>query len=432
MVEKLDRAATPPLGPKPQVARGDPRLGGRLQRATCAASGSQASPTPAAAARPGCKPITALDVWRRAYQLVADRQQRQLHRRPGRRAAARTAAAAAAPRPARRLAARRAGGGGDAATSPIGSNAIGLGSRGDQERRRDAARPTRTSPGSAPSASTSSSSPCRASWTSRGRASCGLPGGQHRLQPPRRLVPHGLDRLALHPVPAAARPRQPDLLRARRQDPQDDLAHREGEGEDPGRAGDPQAHLLVLARSARSSTSRRRCYSWNATNAYALGDANADNLRVGNVWFDIDRARSVGDLVRAQSRDQGVPWVNTIAADDHGRALYQDNSVVPHVTKAKIATCIPAGLPQLVYQAAGPDHPRRLGLELRLGQRPRRRPARDLRARAPADPAAAGLRPELQRLLLVHQPEAPADRVPLLIIGSENTELGLRTRYGSG
>ena len=86
-------------------------------------------------------------------------------------------------------------------------------------------------------------------------------------------------------------------------------------------------------------------YSWNATNAYALGDANADNLRVGDVWFDIDRARSVGDLVRAQSRDQGVPWVNTIAADDHGRALYQDNSVVPHVTKAKINTCIPAGLP---------------------------------------------------------------------------------------
>ena len=70
-----------------------------------------------------------------------------------------------------------------------------------------------------------------------------------------------------------------------------------------------------------------------------------------NVWLAIDRAEVVRGLVKAQSRIQGVPWVNTIAADDRGRALYQDNSVVPDVTKAKIAICIPAGLPQLVYAA---------------------------------------------------------------------------------
>ena len=37
-------------------------------------------------------------------------------------------------------------------------------------------------------------------------------------------------------------------------------------------------------------------YSWSASNAYALGDANADNLRVANVWFDIDRARSDAEV----------------------------------------------------------------------------------------------------------------------------------------
>lgn len=93
-------------------------------------------------------------------------------------------------------------------------------------------------------------------------------------------------------------------------------------------------------------------YTWGNDFAYALGDANADNLRVGNAWFDINRARSVQDIVRAQSRYQAVPWVNTIAADDRGRALYQDNTVVPHVTAEQIGRCIPAGLPQLVYSQA--------------------------------------------------------------------------------
>jgi acyl-homoserine-lactone acylase len=93
-------------------------------------------------------------------------------------------------------------------------------------------------------------------------------------------------------------------------------------------------------------------YNWDRTNAYVLGDANADNMRVVNVWFDMDRATSVDGLVRAQSQDQGVPWVNTIAADRTGTALYQDNTVVPAVNKALIAKCIPDGLPKIVYSAA--------------------------------------------------------------------------------
>ena len=87
-------------------------------------------------------------------------------------------------------------------------------------------------------------------------------------------------------------------------------------------------------------------YAWDTTNAYALGDVNAANMRLVNVWFDIDRARTVDDLVKAQSRNQGVPWVNTIAADSRGVALYQDNSVVPAVDREKIDTCIPDGLPR--------------------------------------------------------------------------------------
>ncbi|HKR98240.1 MAG TPA: penicillin acylase family protein, partial [Candidatus Dormibacteraeota bacterium] len=112
-------------------------------------------------------------------------------------------------------------------------------------------------------------------------------------------------------------------------------------------------HTFWYSRFGSILNLSRASYSWDSTTAYALGDVNADNIRLVNVWFDIDRARTVGGLVRAQSRDQGVPWVNTIAADSRGQALYQDNSVVPAVSRHKIATCIPAGLPQVVYQAAG-------------------------------------------------------------------------------
>ena len=54
---------------------------------------------------------------------------------------------------------------------------------------------------------------------------------------------------------------------------------------------------------------------WDAKNAYALADVNADNFRLTNQWFEYDKAKSVGDLRRASAKVQGNPWVNVIAAD---------------------------------------------------------------------------------------------------------------------
>ena len=170
-------------------------------------------------------------------------------------------------------------------------------------------------------------------------------------------------------------------------------------------------------------------YSWNATNAYALGDVNAANMRLVNVWFDIDRARTVDDLVKAQSRNQGVPWVNTIAADSRGAALYQDNSVVPAVDRQKIDTCIPEGLPTVVYQAAG--------VVTLDGSRSACGWAREPGAVVPGILAPRQL-PILKRRDYVQNsndsywytnPERPLTGFSP-IIGSEGTELGLRTRYG--
>ena len=78
---------------------------------------------------------------------------------------------------------------------------------------------------------------------------------------------------------------------------------------------------------------------WTTKSAYAVRDANATNLRGLNTWFELDQARSTGDIVRTLSRTQGVPWVNTIATDRAGNALYADIQVVPHVTDEQAKVC---------------------------------------------------------------------------------------------
>ncbi|MEV6640426.1 penicillin acylase family protein [Amycolatopsis sp. NPDC051371] len=78
---------------------------------------------------------------------------------------------------------------------------------------------------------------------------------------------------------------------------------------------------------------------WTTKSAYAVRDANATNMRGLNTWFELDQARSTADVVRALSRTQGVPWVNTIATDRAGNALYADIQVVPNVTDELAKTC---------------------------------------------------------------------------------------------
>jgi acyl-homoserine-lactone acylase len=78
---------------------------------------------------------------------------------------------------------------------------------------------------------------------------------------------------------------------------------------------------------------------WTPTTAFAMRDANADNFRYLNHFFDVDRAQSTPQLLHILKHDQGVPWVNTLASDSKGRALYADISVVPHVTNAQAQSC---------------------------------------------------------------------------------------------
>ena len=73
-----------------------------------------------------------------------------------------------------------------------------------------------------------------------------------------------------------------------------------------------------------------------------MGDVNAENLRYLNHFFETDRAQSTKELYAILKRYQGIPWVNTIASDKRGRALYADVGAIPAVPDSKTASCATA------------------------------------------------------------------------------------------
>jgi acyl-homoserine-lactone acylase len=81
--------------------------------------------------------------------------------------------------------------------------------------------------------------------------------------------------------------------------------------------------------------------NWSAKNAHALKDANSGNARMNDAWLALGRATSIDDAKKAIG-NLGVPWVNTIAADRAGNAMYADVSVVPDVDTAQLARCAPS------------------------------------------------------------------------------------------
>ncbi|MEY9934374.1 acyl-homoserine-lactone acylase [Catenulispora sp. GP43] len=85
--------------------------------------------------------------------------------------------------------------------------------------------------------------------------------------------------------------------------------------------------------------------SWTTSSAFALDDANADNLRSMNEWLAMDTSQNLDQLHRAQDTYQAIPFVNTIAVDTAGTASYSDAGVVPNVSDAEATRCIdtPAG-----------------------------------------------------------------------------------------
>jgi len=80
-------------------------------------------------------------------------------------------------------------------------------------------------------------------------------------------------------------------------------------------------------------------FPWTSTSAFAMGDVNAENLRYLNHFYATNRAQSSRQLYSILKRFQGIPWVNTIASDSKGQALYADVGAIPAVPDSKAAEC---------------------------------------------------------------------------------------------
>lgn len=78
--------------------------------------------------------------------------------------------------------------------------------------------------------------------------------------------------------------------------------------------------------------------TWSSDSVYVLADPNRVNTRLMEQWIGIGSARSVGELKASLDRTIGLPWVNTVAVDRDGQALYADASVVPNVTPEKFVS----------------------------------------------------------------------------------------------
>ena len=80
--------------------------------------------------------------------------------------------------------------------------------------------------------------------------------------------------------------------------------------------------------------------NWGDNNlAYTIRDAASENPRALNQWRSMNKASSVEDLVDRMQDTLGLGFVNTIATDRYGKALYADISTVPHVTKEQLEAC---------------------------------------------------------------------------------------------
>ena len=78
---------------------------------------------------------------------------------------------------------------------------------------------------------------------------------------------------------------------------------------------------------------------WNDKHVYVMRDVNYENYRTGDQYAAMQRATDVTRLKQALADHQGAAFVNTIAADKAGGALYADMSAIPNVSVDLIARC---------------------------------------------------------------------------------------------
>jgi acyl-homoserine-lactone acylase len=80
-------------------------------------------------------------------------------------------------------------------------------------------------------------------------------------------------------------------------------------------------------------------FPWTRNSAFAFADMNRDNHRLLTQWLEIGSSHSVKELKDRLQATVGLPWLNTIAADKSGVALFADISVTPNIDAATLKRC---------------------------------------------------------------------------------------------
>lgn len=114
---------------------------------------------------------------------------------------------------------------------------------------------------------------------------------------------------------------------------------------------EPREHTVWITRHGPVLVIPKAGLTWTERSAYAIRDANTGNHRSADAWLGLGKARNVQDA-RAALATLGIPWVNTIAADREGRALYADASVVPDVDAALLQRCTASPRAAALFAAA--------------------------------------------------------------------------------
>ena len=92
----------------------------------------------------------------------------------------------------------------------------------------------------------------------------------------------------------------------------------------------PGGHLSRVTRTLyRSRYGPVLATGWTASMAYAIDDANADNLRSVNEWLAMARSQNLAQLRAALDIYQGLPWMYTLATDTSGTVYFADASGCP-------------------------------------------------------------------------------------------------------
>ena len=68
--------------------------------------------------------------------------------------------------------------------------------------------------------------------------------------------------------------------------------------------------------------------AWSDSNAFTLRDAAAENIDLVDQWLAMNLATNLEEFQQAFKDYDGIPWVNTMYADDQGNAFYIDKSRV--------------------------------------------------------------------------------------------------------